>query len=60
MCGVDVHGRELVKAVQSRNVLLEGDSKLLSTEVANLTSQLEAKDKVSNIKHYIRTTYLCV
>ena len=45
------HGRELVKAVQNRNVLLESDSKRLSTEVTNLTSQLEAKDKVSNIKY---------
>ena len=51
MCGVGVHGRELVKAVQNRNVLLESDSKRLSTEVTNLTSQLKAKDKVSNIKH---------
>ena len=46
-----VHDRELVKAVQSRNVLLEGDSKRLSAEVASFNSQLEAKDKVSNIKH---------
>ena len=48
-----VHDRELVRAVQNRNNLLEDDCKRLSTEVDNLNNQMEAKDKVSNVTLYI-------
>ena len=39
--------RELVRAVQNRNVSLEDECKKFSAKVADLKSQLEAKDKVS-------------
>ena len=39
--------RELVRAVQNRNISLEDECKKFATRVADLKSQLEAKDKVS-------------